>query len=162
MVFPSILVFPFIEVSYRRGIIMTKYIYVNKEKVTVEDDVYKALKKILNRERYLFKENIRHGLINMESFDNENQNGIELLKATTPSPYDNLERKIILQALRHALLKLTGNERRLIYYLFFADYSLRAVAKKEKTNAMDIKRRRDKILQKLKVFLKNYKIFVTE
>ncbi|AME08794.1 MULTISPECIES: sigma-70 RNA polymerase sigma factor region 4 domain-containing protein [Gemella] len=141
---------------------MTKYIYVNKEKVIVEDDVYKALKKILNREYYLFKENIRHGLINMESFDSENQNGIELLKATTPSPYDNLERKIILQALRHALLKLTGNERRLIYYLFFAEYSLRAVAKKEKTNAMDIKRRRDKILQKLKVFLKNYKIFVTE
>lgn len=141
---------------------MINYLYINNKKVAVSHEVYTALKKIDNRERYLLRTSIAKGLIHIDSYDTEDINAVDLIRSEELSAYHLLEDEDITTAIYKALDTLSKDEREIIHLLFFEGYTLDNVAVSKGTNAMNIMRRRDKILKKLRIFLKNYKNFVIE
>lgn len=95
--------------------------------------------------------------IKLISYDKENDNGTALKDIIPDSNY-NLEnyvvRKIELENLKKALLMLSDEEYNLIKALFFEQKSLREYGKIIGKHYTTVQNNRDKILEKLKKFIK--------
>ena len=95
--------------------------------------------------------------INLISYDNEDENGT-ILKDVIPDSNYNLEndvaRKMEIEKLKEALLQLSDEEYSLIKALFFEQKSLREYAEIIGKHYTTVQSNRDKILEKLKKFIK--------
>lgn len=95
--------------------------------------------------------------MNLISYDHESENGVAL-KNIISNPIDNIEatfeRKIEIEKLRIALLQLTEEEYKLIKALFFENKTLREYAAIVGKHYTTIQDKRDRILEKLKKFIK--------
>ncbi|MGX7112369.1 sigma-70 family RNA polymerase sigma factor [Gemella cuniculi] len=137
-----------------------KYLYVKNEKIFVDEDIYKAVKSIDNRFNYLVHLDIENQLIHISSHDTEDTEAINLIRDSRLSPYKVYEEKVLTCEIHNALNKLSDRDKRIILALFFENKSLRQVAEEENTYAMNISRRKKKILKELKDSLNILEDFV--
>lgn len=140
-----------------------KYITYKKKRFIQLDDIllevskkeYETIDTEAQRIKYI---NRTERNINLISYDNEDENGT-ILKDIIPDSNYNLEndvvRKMEIEKLKEALLQLSDEEYRLIKALFFEQKSLREYGEIVGKHYTTVQNNRDKILEKLKKFIKN-------
>ena len=139
-----------------------KYSTYKKKKFIKLDDVllevskkdYEIIEYEEQRQKYLDRVARKMNLI---SYDHESENGATL-KNIISNPIDNVEanfeRKNEIEKLRLALLQLNEEEYKLIKALFFENKTLREYAAIVGKHYTTIQDKRDRILEKLKKFIK--------
>jgi len=128
----------------------SKYkLVVNKEWVSVKEEVYKAYYQHKEREAYLNKLSDRHNI----SFEECEEKGIQveyILSHTQESLEDTIVKQDMLVRLNSAMEKLSEQERLLIYALFFKGISERQLSAETGIPQRTINDRKHNILLKLK------------
>ena len=132
------------------------FLFVNGNKVIVSEDVYKAYWQEKNHENYLKQVDRKNHLLLFSSFDNDGHfeesiidEGIDVEKI--------VQTQIMIDAVRNALSKLNAEEREIIEKLYYDDESIRSVAKKNNISHPALIKKRNKILDKLKKLLKDFR-----
>ncbi len=140
-----------------------KYITYKKKKFIQLDDILLEVSKreyetIDPEEQRLKYINRTERNIKIISYDKEDDNGTVLKDVIPDSNYNlefEIERKMEIEKLEEALFQLNDEEYNLIKALFFEQKTLREYAKMLGIPFMTIQNRKNKILEKLKKFLKN-------
>lgn len=131
----------------------SKYtVLVNKKRVAVGKEVYKAYYQQKEREAYLDKLAGKHNI----SFEECKEKGIQvdyLLSCAEESIEDGVIKKEMLKKLALCLETLSEQERLLIYALFFQGKSERRLSAETGTPQRTINDRKRRILLKLKKLL---------
>ncbi|HBV85378.1 RNA polymerase sigma factor [Desulfosporosinus sp. BICA1-9] len=130
----------------------TYTLLVNKKRIPVTEEVYKAYYHNKEREIYLDKLSERNNL----SYEECEEKGIQidyLLSQTQESAEDKLIKAEMLSRLSAAMEKLTEQERLLIYTLFFKGKSERELCAMLGIAKTTLHDRKTKILGKLKKIL---------
>lgn len=130
----------------------TYTLLVNKKRIPVTEEVYKAYYQNKEREIYLDKLSERNNL----SFEECEKKGIQidyLLSQTQESAEDKLIKAEMLSRLTVAMEMLTEQERLLIYTLFFKGKSERELCAMLGIAKTTLHDRKTKILGKLKKIL---------
>lgn len=132
------------------------FLFVNGNKVIVSEDVYKAYWQEKNHDNYLKQVDRKNHLLLFSSFDNDGHfeesiidEGINVEKI--------VQTQIMIDAVRNALSKLNAEEREIIEKLYYDDESIRSVAKKNNISHPALIKKRNKILDKLKKLLKDFR-----
>lgn len=140
-----------------------KYITYKKKKFIQLDDILLEVSKreyetIDPEEQRLKYINRTERNIKIISYDKEDDNGTVLKDVIPDSNYNlefEIERKMEIEKLEEALFQLNDEEYNLIKALFFEQKTLREYAEMLGIPFMTIQNRKNKILEKLKKFLKN-------
>ncbi|MHB8076736.1 sigma-70 RNA polymerase sigma factor region 4 domain-containing protein [Desulfosporosinus fructosivorans] len=130
----------------------TYTLLINKKRIPVTEEVYKAYYQLKERESYLDKLSERNNL----SFEECEEKGIQidyLLSQTQESAEDKLIKAEMLSRLTVAVEMLTEQERLLIYTLFFKGKSERELCAMLEIAKTTLHDRKTKILVKLKKIL---------
>ena len=135
------------------------YIFIGDLKVDVSEEVYKGYWQETNRENYLKrldKEN-RLGYFSEFVSDEVGRSMEERLIDIAVDLEKLVEVKIQIEALNRALDNLSPEEREIIQDLFYEEIPQRDLAKKLNISQGAVFRRKEKILNKLKVLLEDWK-----
>lgn len=140
-----------------------KYITYKKKRFIQLDDILLEVSKreyetIDAEEQRLKYINRTERNIKIISYDKEDDNGTVLKDVIPDSNYNlefEIERKMEIEKLEEALFQLSDEEYNLIKALFFEQKTLREYAEMRGIPFMTIQNRKNKILEKLKKFLKN-------
>ena len=140
-----------------------KYITYKKKRFIQLDDILLEVSKreyetIDAEEQRLKYINRTERNIKIISYDKEDDNGTVLKDVIPDSNYNlefEIERKMEIEKLEEALFQLNDEEYNLIKALFFEQKTLREYAEMLGIPFMTIQNRKNKILEKLKKFLKN-------
>jgi len=130
----------------------TYTLLVNKKRIPVTEEVYKAYYQNKERESYLDKLSERNNL----SYEECEEKGIQidyLLSQTQESAEDKLIKAEMLSRLTVAMEMLTEQERLLIYSLFFKGKSENQFAQSIDLTKQAVNKQKYRILQKLKKIL---------
>lgn len=114
-----------------------KYIYVRKEKIEIENDMFNEFNKLVCRQKYS-ERRYMNNTIPLEMI----ADGINI--------EDEAINKIMIEKLHQALKQLTDEEYSLISELFFNGRSERNLSREWEIHPMTIHSRKRKILEKLK------------
>ena len=135
--------------------------YKNKKFIKIEDSLLEVSKKeyeIIESEDQRRKYVKRIEKKKVISYDNKDENGTVLINSIKDVNYDiesEVERKMEIERLKKALLKLNDNEYKLIKEIFYKEISLREYAIINGITFTTLQSRKDKIIKKLKNILKN-------
>ena len=130
----------------------TYTLLINKKRIPVTEEVYKAYYQNKERESYLDKLSERNNL----SYEECEEKGIQidyLLSQTQESAEEKLIKAEMLSRLTVAMEMLTEQERLLIFSLFFKGKSERKLSVETGTPLMTINDRKRRILKKLEKLL---------
>lgn len=127
---------------------------VNKKRICVSKEIYKAYYKQKEHETYLDKLSKRYNL-SMEECEEKGIQFEYILHLTEESLEDLIIKKDMLVKLGIAMVKLTEQERLLIYELFFKGKSERQLSKETGIPQKTINDRKHSILMKLKKLIEN-------
>ena len=122
---------------------------VNKKRVSVTEEVYKAYYQQKEHEVYLDKLSSQHNI----SFDECEEKGLQveyILSQTTESIEDCIIKQELIVKMMLCLKMLSKEDQLLIYNLFFEEKSELQVAKELNINQSNVNRRKTKILNKIK------------
>ena len=125
---------------------------VNKKRISVTEEVYRAYYQLKEREAYLDKLSQKHDI----SFEECEEKGIQvdyLLSHSEQSIEDEIIKAEMLAKLMSSMERLSGQERLLIYNLFFKGKSERRLSVETGIPLMTINDRKRRILIKLKKLL---------
>ena len=125
---------------------------VNKKRISVTEEVYKAYYQQKEREAYLDKLSRKHHI----SIEECEEKGIQLnyiFSQEQESAVDKLIKEEMLTKLAEALYSLSEQERWLIYSLFFKGKSERELCATLEIAKTTLHDRKIKVLQKLKKLL---------
>lgn len=132
------------------------YITINGEKICVSEEVYSAYRQMRRQERTLIEKDSRNFVLKYEDFADEEVTGEEqIYDLLQPSVEELALTNIIYRKLRRAIEMLPQAEKELISDLYFNGYSMRTIAEKQGVSHMTIQRQVQKILAKLKNFIKS-------
>lgn len=129
-------------------------IVVRRQRVEVNEAVYRAYHKEREAERYQSKL-IRQNELSLERFREDGVNIDYLVVRVQPDIVDKLIHQEQLEALWIALQSLSEDERTLIDELFFNEKSERKLAAELGMATMTLHDRKHRILKKLKKLLEN-------
>lgn len=115
------------------------------------EDFYRAKE----RQKYLRKLDAKYGLLSIEAFDTEDDNGTDYIQAETEDVAETVSHLLLLDKLRLTISMLPPKEQELIQALFFKGKSEREYAKECSVSQVAIHKRKNRILAKLKIFLEN-------
>lgn len=135
------------------------YIFLEDTKVDVSEKVYKGYWQETNRENYLNrldKEN-KLGYFSEFVLDGTDRSMEERLIDKAVDVEKLVAVKMQIEALNKALDKLSPEEREIIQALFFDEVPQRDLAKKLNISQAAVFRRKEKTLEKLKIFLEDWK-----
>lgn len=127
---------------------------VNKKRIPVTAEVYRAYYQQKEHEAYLDKLSQKHDI----SFEECEEKGIQmnyLLSHSEQSIEDKLIKTEMLAELKEAMERLTEQERLLIYSLFFKGIGENKVAQSIGVTKQAVNKQKHHILEKLKKILKN-------
>ena len=128
------------------------YITINSEKICVSEEVYNVYRQMRRHERTLAEKDSR----NFEDFaDGEITGEEQIYDFLQPSVEELALTNIIYRKLHRAIEMLPQAEKELISDLYFNGYSMRTIAEKQGVSHMTIQRQVQKILAKLKNFIKS-------
>ena len=132
------------------------FIFVNGEKVIVSKEVYLAYWQHTNRERYLERLDRQSRLLFFSQYDQDGsfQDSIADERVDVEKL---VETKLAIEELHKALAQLNDEEREIINRLYFGEETLVSVANFFKISHPALIKRRNKILDKLKIILKDFR-----
>ena len=126
------------------------YLYVNKEKISVSDEVYKEYWKSVERERYLNKKTQRN-CIYLDSLLYEYQkDSLEYAAIQLRKDDENYYKKELLTKLSIILSSLSSDEKALINALYFEGISQRKYAKRIGISQKNVHKKHRKIVTLLR------------
>ena len=102
------------------------------------------------RQRYLKKLDELHGLLSIDAFDNEDDNGTDYIQIETDDVADAVAHAMLIEKLRSVIYMLPEEEKELINLHFYLSIPQTEIAKIYGINQSSISRRISKILSKLK------------
>ena len=131
------------------------YLFVNGKKIEVSEEIYKVYWQEKNHENYLKQIDKKNHLLLFSSLYQDGH-----FEGNVPDDKCDLNKvvqtQIMIEAVRDAVSKLTDEEKEIIQRLYYDDETLRMLAKDKKISHPAMIKRRDKILSKLKVLLKDH------
>lgn len=131
------------------------FIRVKDELVEVTQEVYLNYYRAKRCEQAQIEKERRNRVLSYDAFDTSSTLGIEMLIDTaSEEPEDIVVAKLMAEKLRACIAKLSNDERKLIYMLFFDDHSERETAQKIGISSMTVHNKKERILAKLLKLLK--------
>ena len=131
------------------------YLYVNGKKVKVSEDIYKVYWREKEHEKYLEQVDKKNHLLFFSSLDHDG-NFVDNLADESVDVEKIIETQILIETVRKAVSRLNDEERDIIERLYFNDETLSSVARSKKVSYQAIQWRKNNILKKLKVLLKEF------
>lgn len=119
------------------------YLFVRREKIKVEKEIYIEYQKIVCRQKYGERRYMKY-ILPLDTLADENL-----------CLEEEAIKEISIEKLHQALKQLDDEEYRLIFELFFNGRSERSLARDLDVHPMTIHSKKAKILQKLKKIMKN-------
>lgn len=131
------------------------YIRVKDELVEVTREVYLTYYRGKRCEQAQIEKEQRHHVLSYDAFDTSSALDAEMLTDTaSDEPEDIVVKKLMVEKLYSCIAKLTNDERRLVYLLFFDGCSERETAQKLGLSSMTVHNKKERILAKLLKLLK--------
>ena len=136
---------------------MTKeyYLYVNGQRVKVSEQIYEVYWREKEHEKYLEQVDKKNHLLFFSSLDHDG-NFVDNLADESVDVEKIIETRILIETVRKAMSRLNDEERDIIERLYFNDETLSSVARSKKVSYQAIQWRKNNILKKLKVLLKEF------
>ncbi len=131
------------------------YLYVRGQKVKVSEDIYKVYWREKEHEKYLEQVDKKIHLLFFSSLDHDG-NFVDNLADESVDVEKIIETQILIETVRKAMSRLNDEERDIIERLYFNDETLSSVARSKKVSYQAIQWRKNNILKKLKVLLKEF------
>ena len=131
------------------------FLFVNGKKVKVTEKVYKSYWQEKNHENYLKQVDRDNHLLLFSSFDYDGH--FEESIVDEDIDVEKIVQTQMIEAVRNALSKLNTEEREIIEKLYYDDESIRSVAKRNNISHSALMNKRNKILDKLKKLLKDFR-----
>ena len=131
------------------------YLYVNGQRVKVSEQIYKVYWREKEHEKYLEQVDKKNHLLFFSSLDHDG-NFVDNLADESVDVEKIIETRILIETVRKAMLGLNDEERDIIERLYFNDETLSSVARSKKVSYQAIQWRKNNILKKLKVLLKEF------
>ncbi|HFE9458517.1 TPA: sigma factor-like helix-turn-helix DNA-binding protein [Streptococcus agalactiae] len=131
------------------------YLYVRGQKVKVSEDIYKVYWREKEHEKYLEQVDKKNHLLFFSSLDHDG-NFVDNLADESVDVEKIIETQILIETVRKAMSRLNDEERAIIERLYFNDETLSSVARSKKVSYQAIQWRKNNILKKLKVLLKEF------
>ncbi|MFS6311573.1 sigma factor-like helix-turn-helix DNA-binding protein [Streptococcus agalactiae] len=131
------------------------YLYVRGQKVKVSEDIYKVYWREKEHEKYLEQVDRKNHLLFFSSLDHDG-NFVDNLADESVDVEKIIETRILIETVRKAMSRLNDEERDIIERLYFNDETLSSVARSKKVSYQAIQWRKNNILKKLKVLLKEF------
>ncbi|HGA0248711.1 TPA: sigma factor-like helix-turn-helix DNA-binding protein [Streptococcus agalactiae] len=131
------------------------YLYVNGQRVKVSEDIYKVYWREKEHEKYLEQVDRKNHLLFFSSLDHDG-NFVDNLADESVDVEKIIETQILIETVRKAMSGLNDEERDIIERLYFNDETLSSVARSKKVSYQAIQWRKNNILKKLKVLLKEF------
>ena len=128
------------------------FIRVGGQAVPVTEEVYRAYYRMKRRERHLEEKDAAHSLIHYAAFDTKHSTGEEEIP-DREDVADTVTRRLMTEKLHKCLDLLSGDERALIWALFFENKTERQYSAEMGIPQKTINNRRKVILAKLKKLL---------
>ena len=117
-------------------------------------EVYEVYYQMDRRERYLEERDLNKGVINFCDIDNEDYSAEEILSDKDKDIEEEVINKILIKTVLEAIMTLDEEEKWLIQELFFCGKSQRQLAKECGIPLMTLNCRKQKIIEKIKKYLK--------
>ncbi|SUN10194.1 putative sigma factor [Streptococcus agalactiae] len=131
------------------------YLYVRGQKVKVSEDIYKVYWREKEHEKYLEQVDKKNHLLFFSSLDHDG-NFVDNLADESVDVEKIIETRILIETVRKAMSRLNDEEREIIERLYFNDETLSSIARSKKVSYQAIQWRKNNILKKLKVLLKEF------
>ena len=131
------------------------YLYVRGEKVKVSEQIYKVYWREREHEKYLEQVDRKNHLLFFSSLDYDGHFADKIADASVDVE-KIVETQMMIEAVRNAISKLNDEERDIIERLYFNDETLSSIARGKKVSYQAIQWRKNNILKKLKVLLKEF------
>ena len=131
------------------------YLYVNGQRVEVSEQIYKVYWREKEHEKYLEQVDKKNHLLFFSSLDHDG-NFVDNLADESVDVEKIIETRILIETVRKAMSRLNDEERDIIERLYFNDETLSSVARSKKVSYQAIQWRKNNILKKLKVLLKEF------
>ena len=131
------------------------YLYVRGQKVKVSEDIYKVYWREREHEKYLEQVDRKNHLLFFSSLDYDGH-FIDNIVDESVDVEKIVETQMMIEAVRSAISRLNDEERDIIERLYFNDETLSSIAKGKKVSYQAIQWRKNNILKKLKVLLKEF------
>ena len=131
------------------------YLYVNGQRVKVSEQIYKVYWREKEHEKYLEQVDKKNHLLFFSSLDQDG-NFVDNLADESVDVEKIIETQILIETVRKAVSRLNDEERDIIERLYFNDETLSSVARSKKVSYQAIQWRKNNILKKLKVLLKEF------
>ncbi len=121
----------------------------------VSKEHYQDFYRAKEREAYLKKLDAKYGLLSIDAFDTDDDNGTDYISDDTEDVAETVAHLLLLDKLRSVIPMLTEKEQELIQALFFQGMTEREYAKECGVSQVAIHKRKNRIMAKLKIFLEN-------
>ena len=131
------------------------YLYVNGQRVKVSEQIYKVYWREKEHEKYLEQVDRKNHLLFFSSLDHDG-NFVNNIADESVDVAKIVETQMMIEAVRNAISKLNDEERDIIERLYFNDETLSSIARGKKVSYQAIQWRKNNILKKLKVLLKEF------
>ena len=131
------------------------YLYVNGKKVKVSEQIYKVYWREKEHEKYLEQVDRKNHLFLFSSLDHDGHFEENIIDESIDVE-KIVETQMMIEAVRNAISRLNAEERDIIERLYFNDETLSSIAKRKKVSYQAIQWRKNKSLQKLKLFLEEF------
>ena len=131
------------------------YLYVNGQRVKVSEQIYKVYWREKEHEKYLEQVDKKNHLLFFSSLDHDG-NFVDNLADESVDVEKIIETQILIETVRKAMSRLNDEEREIIERFYFNDETLSSVARSKKVSYQAIQWRKNNILKKLKVLLKEF------
>ncbi|WP_347162043.1 sigma-70 family RNA polymerase sigma factor [Peptostreptococcus anaerobius] len=131
------------------------YLYVNGQRVKVSEQIYKVYWREKEHEKYLEQVDKKNHLLFFSSLDHDG-NFVDNLADESVDVEKIIETQILIETVRKAVSRLNDEERDIIERLYFNHETLSSVARSKKVSYQAIQWRKNNILKKLKVLLKEF------
>jgi RNA polymerase sigma factor (sigma-70 family) len=130
-----------------------RFIPVHGMLMEVSEEEYRDFYRVKRRQTYIDEEASRAGAFSYNALDTDEMNGEDIIPDPSPPLADAIADKLMLEALRIGLDKLSEDERALIEALYFEGKSERELARESGIPDMTLNYRKRKILAKLKTLM---------
>lgn len=127
-------------------------IKINKELISVSEEIYISYYKMERRERYLNEVSLEKDLSYNQLMDKEYPIEVKMSKPQNLIE-DEIVEKIMIEKMTIAIKSLDNSERMIIHELFFNGKSIRELAETLDISKSTLHGRKDKVLKKLRKIL---------
>ena len=131
------------------------YLYIGGRKVKVSEDIYKVYWREKEHEKYLEQVDRKNHLFLFSSLDHDGHFEENIIDESIDVE-KIVETQMMIEAVRNAISRLNAEERDIIERLYFNDETLSSIARRKKVSYQAIQWRKNKSLQKLKLFLEEF------